>query len=89
MYIHIHTYIYNYVSDKLFNNWLDNNNLPFEGVDDVIVFDDELVVVSRILEADDARVEDALLVSAIELFPLCKRFDNVLLVAVDLLFPAI
>lgn len=58
-------------------------------MDDVTVFADELVVVNRILEADDARTEDALLVSAIELFPLCKRFDNVPLVAAGLLLPAI
>jgi len=50
----------------------------------------ELVVVSRILEADDTRVEDVPLVSAIELFPLCKRFDNVPVVAqAGLLLPAI
>lgn len=51
------------------------------------MFTDELVVVSRILEAD-ARVEAAL-VSATGFFPLCKRFDKVPLVAVGLLLPAI
>lgn len=53
------------------------------------LFAGELVVVSRILEVDDARTEDAPLVSAIELFPFCKRFDSVPLVAADLQLPAI
>lgn len=87
----MYIFIYNYVSGKLFNSGLDNNNLPFEGddVDDVMVFVDELVVVSKILEADDVRAADAPLVIARGFFPLCKRFDNVPLVAISLLFPAI
>jgi len=58
-------------------------------VDDVTVFVDELVVVNKILEADDVRVADAPLVIVRGFFSLCKRFDNVPLVAVSLLFPPI
>lgn len=42
-----------------------------------MLFIGELVVVNKILEADDTRVEDAAFAEAVELFPLCKRFDNV------------
>lgn len=68
-----------------------DNDLPFEtvDVDGVTLFVGELVVVNKMLEADDTRAEEVVLVNGAGFFPLCRRFDNVaLVVATGLPLPA-
>lgn len=63
-----------------------------DDVDGAILFAGELLVVSRILEADDARTEDdvAFVGSVVdEFFPACKRFDNAPLDAMGLRVPVV